>query len=391
MYGWEFPPLNQGGLGVACHGIVHGLVQHGLKVNLVLPSTERIASQGFEVTDASKTLSVKTIKVPSALKAYQDSASYSHQLQTLKNKKTFSSDLFGEVNNYRQSASEIAKKVEHDVIHAHDWLTYPAAIEAKKISKKPLITHIHATEIDRSGDGAHPHIYEIERMGFEAADKIVAVSEYTKRKIIEHYHIPAEKIAVIHNAVSRQYAQVQQKNFCHSSKKVLFLGRITMQKGPEYFLHAAKKVLELEPDTLFIMAGDGDMMARMIHLSIDLNIHKNILFTGFLRGKDIDQAFKNADLFVMPSVSEPFGLVALESIRNGTPVLISKQSGVGEVLPNSLKVDFWDTHEMANKIIAALRYAPMMDDLRYLGGLDLNRISWEKQTLKLKDLYQSLT
>lgn len=390
MYGWEFPPLNQGGLGVACHGIVKGLVKNGLKVNLVLPTAEPIESQGFDVTDASISKNIKTIKVPSALKAYQDTQSYKHYLESLKDKAKYSPNLFAEVENYKQRAGKLAEDIEHDVIHAHDWLTYPAAVEAKKISNKPLIAHIHATEIDRSGDNPNPHIFEIERMGFEAADKIVAVSHYTKQKIVEHYNIPASKIVVVHNAISKDFERIQHDRFCEGQKKVLFLGRITMQKGPEYFLHAAKKVLEVEPDTLFIMAGDGDMMARMIHLAIELDIQENVIFTGFLRGADIDRAFQNADLLVMPSVSEPFGLVALEAIHNGTPVLVSKQSGVTEVVPNCLRADFWDIHELANKIAAGLRYEPMMSDLRHLGGLDLEKVTWEQQTAKLKDLYHSL-
>lgn len=388
MYGWEFPPKNQGGLGVACEGIVKGLLNHGVNIHLVLPTAEGVSSQGFSITDLST--SSKKISINSSLKAYLNAAQYFEYVSTLKNKQ-YGRDIFEEVERYKLAAGSVAEKVEHDIIHAHDWLTYPAAIEAKRISGKPFVAHIHATEIDRSGENPHPVIFAIEKLAFETADKIIAVSEYTKRKIVHHYKIPGNKISVVHNAVTKEFKKVQTEHFSPDKKKVLFLGRITMQKGPEYFLYAAKKVLELEPETLFIMAGDGDMMGRMIHLAIDLGIHQNVLFTGFLRGTDIDRAFQSANLFVIPSVSEPFGIVALESIKNGTPVLISKQSGASEVIPNMLKVDFWDVDEMANKMIAALRYEPMTDDLKYLSRRDLEKLSWEKQGKKIKDIYQEMT
>lgn len=387
MYGWEFPPKNQGGLGVACEGIVKGIINHGINVHLVLPSAEGVSSRGFNVTDLSS--GSKKISVKSSLKAYMDTAQYFEYVSTLKNKQ-YGKDIFEEVERYKSLAGKLAEEIDHDIIHAHDWLTYPAAMEAKKISGKPFIAHIHATEIDRSGDNPHPVIFAIEKLAFENADRIIAVSEYTKRKIVQHYKIHGNKISVVHNAVAKEFKKLQTENFSPDKKKVLFLGRITMQKGPEYYLYAAKKVLELEPETLFIMAGDGDMMARMIHLSIDLGIHKNVLFTGFLRGTDIDRAFQSADLFVAPSVSEPFGIVALESIKNGTPVLISKQSGVSEVIPNMLRVNFWDVDEMANKIVSALRYEPMSNDLKYLAKRDLEKLSWEKQGEKIKSIYHEI-
>jgi glycosyltransferase involved in cell wall biosynthesis len=388
MYGWEFPPKNQGGLGVACEGIVKGLLNHGINVHLVLPTAEGVSTQGFSVTDISN--SSKKISIKSSLKAYLDTAQYLEYISTLKNKQ-YGRNIFEEVERYKTAAGSLAKEIEHDIIHAHDWLTYPAAMEAKRISGKPFVAHIHATEIDRSGENPHPAIFAIEKLAFEMADRIIAVSEYTKRKIVQHYKIPGNKISVVHNAVTKEFKKIQTEQFSPDKKKVLFLGRITMQKGPEYFLYAAKKVLELEPETLFIMAGDGDMMGRMIHLAIELGIHQNVLFTGFLRGTDIDRAFQSANLFVIPSVSEPFGIVALESIKNGTPVLISKQSGASEVIPNMLRVDFWDIDEMANKIIAALRYEPMTDDLKYLSGRDLEKLSWEKQGEKIKDIYNEMT
>ncbi len=390
MYGWEFPPKNSGGLGVACHGIVHGLLDNNTEVNLVLPYMASQSQGKFQIINSSPTL--KKYRIASTISAYQTPKTH---LETyINNKNTgqlYSSDLFTEVKRYQHEAGSIAKDVDHDVIHAHDWMTYPAAIEAKKHSGKPFIAHIHATEKDRSGENPHPLIHQIEKMGFEHADQIIAVSEFTKQKIIEHYQVDPTKIVVIHNAVANKFAQRTTHQFRQGQNTVLFLGRITMQKGPEYYLGAAKRVLELEPQTNFLMAGSGDMMAQMINYSIELGIEKNVIFTGFLRGQDIDRAFQSADVFVMPSVSEPFGIAALEAIANGTPVIVSKQSGVNEVIPNMLNVDFWDTEEMANKIIAVLRNPALQNTLREHATHDLQSLDWSKQAKKIKDLYHNLS
>ncbi|MBD3327978.1 glycosyltransferase [Candidatus Peregrinibacteria bacterium] len=390
MYGWEFPPFNSGGLGVACEGIVNGLLRHNTKIHLVLPRAPQMKSENFNIVDLSSNEDIEFTEINCPVLAYEGEHHYTQNLVNIKNASMYGSDLFQEVERYSQLAGPMAAKHDHDIIHAHDWLTYKAAINGKKISKKPFVAHIHATELDRSGENPNPYIFELEKMGFEHADKIIAVSDYTKRKIVQHYKIPASKIEVVHNAVTKNFKQYQTKNFKESAKKVLFLGRVTMQKGPEYFLQAAAKVARFLPETVFLMAGTGDMLGRMIHLTHDLGIDRNVLFTGFLRGADIDRAFQNADLFVMPSVSEPFGLVALESIQNGTPVLVSNQSGVSEVIPNMLKVDFWDTDEMANKIVATLKYEPMNHDLINLSKRDLNNLEWHDQALKIKNIYTTL-
>lgn len=387
MFGWEFPPRNQGGLGVACHGIVNGLVEEGVKVHLVLPSAEGIKSSKFKIHDASKKL-IK-VKIDSSLLAYCTPETYKSLVES-ENYGIYGKDLFGEVERYKHKAGRFGAVVEHDIIHAHDWMTYPAAIEAKKYSGKPLVMHIHATEFDRSGVGLNQYIYEIEKMGFEHADKIIAVSEYTKQKVVEHYGIDPDKIVVIHNATTQKFSDMQVSDFNKDRKNVLFLGRVTMQKGPEYFVRAARKVVDFEPDVNFIMAGDGDMLGRVINEALDLGLEHHMIFTGFLRGEDVDKAFQNADLFVMPSVSEPFGLVALESIQNGTPVLVSNQAGVSEVIPNMLRVDFWDVDEMANKIIMALRYPEIREELTNRSKQDLAGHTWRKQASKIKDLYHTL-
>ncbi len=392
MYGWEFPPKNKGGLGVACKGIVDGLLNHNVDIHLVLPNSESSNHGQLQITSTSEKIFSKTY-IHSSLEPYSSTNSPKvsqtfHKVN--ESKEIYSQNLFEEVEKYKHSAGSLAKKVKHDVIHAHDWMTYPAAIKAKEHSGKPLVTHIHATEIDRCGKNPNPLIHEIEKLGFEHADKIIAVSEFTKKKIIEHYKIPAEKIEVVHNSIIKEFQDHQRTAYLKNKKNVLFLGRITMQKGPEYFIKAASRVLEIEPTVNFIMAGDGDMLGQMVTLSHELKIQDNIIFTGFLRGNDIDKAFQSADVFVMPSVSEPFGLVALEAIHNGTPVIMSKQSGVAETIPNSLKVDFWDTDEIANQILMTLKYQALSNELTKMSKHDLNRLSWHGQTKKIKDIYHTI-
>jgi len=404
MYGWEFPPKNQGGLGVACEGIVNGLLDNGLKVHLVLPSSQYSSSNGnLQITDASKVTTetvegkLKSSKINSGLLAYQSTETYQQYIKRITSKESksqeknlYGRDLFEEVDRYAHVAGSIGAVEDHDVIHAHDWMTYPAAIMAKHHSGKPMVAHIHATEFDRTGGNPNQHVYDIEKLGFEHADKIIAVSELTKNKIIEHYGIPGHKIEVVHNALSKRVSDFFRDAYKQFEKTVLFLGRMTMQKGPDYFLKAAKKVLEYEDDVKFVMAGDGDMMGQVINQAHELGIERHIIFTGFLRGAEIDKAYQTADIFIMPSISEPFGLTALEAIKNGTPVLISKQSGAAEVLKNVLKVDFWDTDEMANKIITLLRHDPLAETLKDHSKNDLDRLDWKKQTEQIKSIYHTL-
>jgi len=258
-------------------------------------------------------------------------------------------------------AKFIAREEEHDIIHAHDWMTYQAAINAKKTSKKPLVVHLHATEFDRTGGNPDPRISHVEWQGLKEADKVITNSNYSKENIITHYKIPADKIDVVHWGIDD--AEIPKYDV-KKDKTVLFLGRMTIQKGPDYFIEVAKKVLDYEPHTKFIVVGDGDMLPKIINRTAELDIADKVTFTGALAGDDVHKAFQTADLYVMPSVSEPFGLVALESLKNGTPILISKQSGVSEVIKNALKTDFWDLNEMTNKIVAVLRHQALQEELR---------------------------
>lgn len=303
----------------------------------------------------------------------------------------YEGDLMGQIHRYARLAVELAEVEDFDVIHAHDWMTFPAGMAVAAHTHKPLVVHVHSTEFDRSGENVNQQVYDIERAGMHCAGKVVCVSHLTKRICEHHYAIPAEKIDVVYNAVDLPESNgFAMSPIRRDEKIVLFLGRITMQKGPEYFLMAAKKVVEKFGKVRFVIAGSGDMIRRCIQLAADLNLGRHVTFTGFLRGPDVDRIFEMADLYVMPSVSEPFGIAPLEAMSHNVPVLISKQSGVSEVLTHVLKVDFWDIDEMANKILAVLRHEPLQATLRQHAQFELQKLSWSDSAAKLKDIYQSL-
>jgi glycogen(starch) synthase len=290
----------------------------------------------------------------------------------------YSGDLVGDADRYARLVVALARHERFDVVHAHDWLTYPAGIAIAGVTGKPLVVHVHSTEFDRSGDNIHQQLYDIERRGMHMADRVIAVSEFTKSICVERYGVAVSKVDVVYNGIDRDADQPEPGAQISSKDKiVLFLGRITMQKGPEYFIAAAKRVLEKIKNVKFVVAGSGDMTTRMIELAAQMGIGSKVLFTGFLRGRDVERVFGMADCYVMPSVSEPFGISALEAVHHDVPVIISKQSGVSEVLTHVLKVDFWDTDEMANKIVAVLRHPPLSQTLREHGPFELRRLTWE--------------
>ncbi|MFH1682845.1 MAG: glycosyltransferase family 4 protein, partial [Candidatus Woesearchaeota archaeon] len=342
MFGWEFPPNNQGGLGTACEGLVKGLTAQGKEVILVLPEKQESSIPGLKIVSPH----LKRISVNSLLQAYHTEESYSSSYKRNKGS-LYGNNLFSEVERYAQAIEEVVREEEFDLIHAHDWLTYKAGLKAKQLSGKPLIVHVHATEFDRTGgNGINQFVYIIEKEGMEKADLVITVSNFTKNKVIEHYGIPAEKIRVVHNAVAFNDNQFRGEfNTFKREPLVLFLGRITLQKGPDYFLDTAKRILELRKNINFVMAGRGDMEEQMIEQAAALGLSDKFLFAGFLRGAEIDRMYQMADVYVMPSVSEPFGITPLEAMRNDVPVIISKQSGVSEVITHCLKVDFWDVDE----------------------------------------------
>ncbi len=304
----------------------------------------------------------------------------------------YSGNLFAEVERDAALASEIVREESFDVVHAHDWMTFPAAMAVAGITGKPLVVHMHSTEFDRSGVHVDQRIYDIERRGMRDAPRVIAVSHLTKNQITQMYGIDPTNVEVVYNAIdiSNGHFDPEQASIHNGEKIVLFLGRLTLQKGPEYFLAAAKKVLEVMDNVKFIMAGSGDMVRRTIEMASAMGIGHKVLFTGFLRGGDIEKVFKMADLYVMPSVSEPFGIAPLEAMSHDVPVIISKQSGVSEVLTHALKVDFWDITEMANKIIAVLRHPPLAKTLRQHGSFEVRRLSWVDAARQCVGVYEQV-
>jgi glycosyltransferase involved in cell wall biosynthesis len=419
MLGWEFPPFISGGLGTACYGLTKALDQLGQEVTFVLPKmVESTYATHVKLLSPNSWMSstsflfnefknVRFHAISSALQPYSTPDSYRRQIEEALRQKQkaldanfsgagqinigddYSRDMYTEVHRYAALAVELAKNEEFDIVHAHDWMTYPAAIAVAAISGKPLIVHIHSTEFDRSGEHVNQMIYDIERQGMERASKIIAVSHYTRSTVIDRYGINGENVEVVYNGVERNGSwSLAETGIDKDEKIVLFLGRITMQKGPEYFLHAAKKVLELMDDVKFVMVGSGDMMHRSIEMAAELGIGHKVLFTGFLRGEDVQKIYQMADLYVMPSVSEPFGIAPLEALNHDVPVIISKQSGVSEVLTHALKVDFWDTDEIANKIIAVLKYPPLQETLANHGNFEVRKLRWKDAALKCVRIYQ---
>ena len=391
MFGWELPPHNSGGLGVACYNLARALCEKNTEVIFVLPQKcDDISSDHFRVIFASD--AVKVVGIRSPLIPYLTAERYT-ELLARGELGSFGDTLKDEVMRYGAEAKRIAQHERFDVIHAHDWLSFPAGVAAKRVSGKPLIAHVHATEFDRTGgQGVNPEVYEIEKWGMEQADKVVAVSRFTKEVIVAKYGIASEKVEVVHNAVDNAIAcGGNTLPFSLSGKSiVLFVGRMTLQKGPDYFVAAARKVLEQEKNVVFVMAGDGDMYHAVIEQAARLGLAEHFLFTGFLRGGELTQLYRAADIFVMPSISEPFGLTALEAQKNRAPVLISRQTGVGEVLSHCLKVDFWDVDEMAAKILAVVRYKELGQCLSDNGYQEVSRFSWGAVAEQCIRLYRSL-
>jgi glycogen synthase len=423
MLGWEFPPFITGGLGTACYGLTKAMDQLGIHVTFVLPKIveSRYTTHVKLLTPSSQALeasfpfgelkNVKFRTIDSPLQPYSTPDVYRRRIEEILKQKqkmhgdTISSasqligpidyacDMYNEVHRYAALAAELAKTEEFDIVHAHDWMTYPAGIVVAAISGKPLVVHVHSTEFDRSGEHVNQMIYNIERQGMERASKVIAVSFYTRSIIIGRYGISGEKVEVVHNGVERNNNNdwsLDETGIEKDEKIVLFLGRITMQKGPEYFLRAAQKVLEVMDDVKFVMAGSGDLMHRAVEMAAELGIGQKVLFTGFLRGEDVQKIYKMADLYVMPSVSEPFGIAPLEALNHDVPVIISKQSGVSEVLTHALKVDFWDVNEIANKIVAVLKYPPLQVTLRDQGSFEVRKLRWKDSAAKCVKIYEEM-
>ncbi|MDE5869911.1 MAG: glycosyltransferase family 4 protein, partial [Muribaculaceae bacterium] len=300
-------------------------------------------------------------------------------------------NILEEINNYSIVAGVIARTVDFDIIHSHDWLTYPAGIHAKNVTGKPLVIHVHASEFDRSRGKPNPTVFAIEKDGMMNADHIITVSELTRRTVIDKYGIDPAKVTTVHNAVIPLSDELLNLEKRESKDKVItFLGRITMQKGPEYFVEAAAKVLQKNKNVRFVMAGGGDMEAAMIKLAAKRGIADRFHFTGFLRGKEVYQMFRDSDVYVMPSVSEPFGISPLEAMEMGVPSIISKQSGCAEILENVIKTDYWDIDAMADAMHALISYPALHNTLRDRGIEEIHQITWEKAGKKVIDIYKDV-
>lgn len=438
MFGWEFPPHISGGLGSACEGIVRALIQKGTQVLFVLPklgaekgdhghgltmfsasgtrvpSDPALRDETFRTANAYWKENLRIEMVDSLLMAYLTPQYYEHAYIEYMRKMGYSEerrrellaggedvlslhggygrDLLSEVYKYSLAGQAIAKANDFDVIHAHDWMAYPAGILAKKATGKPLVVHVHATEADRSGSSMNDQIAHIEWEGMTQADKVVAVSHFTKDLIMRVYRVPESKIVVVHNAVSRKDAHhIYHPDKPQDEKQVLFMGRVTFQKGPDYFVEAARLVLQAMPNVRFVMAGTGDMLLPMVSRVAKYRIGRRFTFTGFLKGDEVERMYAASDLYVMPSVSEPFGIAPLEAMVYDVPVLMSKQSGVSEVVNNALKVDFWDVRKMADRICAVLSYPALARFMVRNCQEELKNIRWENAANKLNAVYADLT
>lgn len=421
MFGWEFPPHITGGLGTACFGMTKGLMKNGVEVLFVVPKEYGDESQeAVRLINASDiTIDVKRkelqefwknityLEVNSILVPYVGPEAFDYVVDKMESNEVLSEDsiynanykfsgkygtnLLEEVSRYALVGAQIATESQFDLIHAHDWLTYPAGVAAKKASGKPLVVHMHATEFDRSGENINTQVYDIERTGMEAADRVIAVSNLTRNIVIERYGIDPSKVYTVHNAVEPTDREEFQAYDRHVKEKIVtFLGRVTFQKGPEYFIEAAYKVYQKDKNVRFVMAGTGDLLEKMIRRVAKLRMSSRFHFTGFLKGENVDRMFAMSDVYVMPSVSEPFGISPLEAMRSNVPVVISKQSGVAEVLQHALKVDFWDVNAMADAIYALLHYKSLSKAFSTYGATEVDNLKWENAARHIKTIYQQI-
>ncbi|MDQ2869417.1 MAG: glycosyltransferase family 4 protein [Acidobacteriota bacterium] len=407
MFGWEFPPYVTGGLGVASAGLVGGLLETGTEVVLVLPHHPFAAGHPLlSIVDSGevaasddrphrKRFLLRLRRVPSLLRPYLTDTSYREDLAAARETGTtfrglYGPDLATEVLRYAEVAGRIARRERFDVIHAHDWLTYLAGIEARRASGRPLAVHVHATEFDRSPMGGNTFVSETERLGVSTADRVIAVSRYTADTVAERYGVPRERIRVVHNAIDA-HESVGAWEVSEHDPLVLFAGRITWQKGPQFFVDAAALVAREIPNVRFAVAGSGDRLRPMMDRVASHGIERHFLFTGFLPPAELDRLYARADVYVMPSVSEPFGLTALEALRHGTPAIVSRNAGVSEVVRNILRVDFGDTSDLASKILSVLLFRPLSDALGAGGRGEVARLSWKDAALKCVEIYNELS
>ena len=398
MIGWEYPPYIVGGLGRVCYHLTKELCKKGMEIIFITPHPIAKKESGIRFLSPN----LKVIGIKSRLTPYSYSLQQFSIFGDIKNN-IYGGNLLEEVRKFTKECEKIIKEEDFDIIHCHDWMTFEAGILAKRIKNKPLVLHVHTTEFDRCcGMWINEEVYNIEKRGFEEADKIIAVSNFMKERIVKFYNVDESKIEVIHNAVlaSHEEKNIKEKSIKEireyikeekNKKVVLYLGRVTLHKGPDYFLKAAKIVSDFHKDVIFILAGIGDLLPKMIDLACELGIGDKVVFTGYVKEEKLKDIYGLADVYVMPSVSEPFGITALEAALNGTPVILTKNSGAKEVLRNSMLVDFWDVNEMANKILAVLNYNVLKETLAENAKKDALKITWSMQAEKIiENVYSKL-
>jgi len=433
MFTWEFPPFISGGLGMACYGMVQSLLKLGIKIDLVLPTKELVYFT-LETTEDADKMPVRYLE-QNKQKEYEllkftslkerldyigitshpesyiqmndisnyfkvvDKSEVTDRFEVTTSEKLLEDviinligdeDLIRKVQEYTIRAQKIAKVLKYDLIHSHDWLCYAAGMLAKKISQKPLIVHIHATEFDRAGGPGDERIHKIEYGGMTFADRVIAVSQYTAQMIMSRYKIDSGRIRIVHNAFTMQTFIDDRKVRLFKGTTILFLGRITLQKGPDYFLEVAHKVLQAHPQARFIVAGTGDMSRKLLRKSAGLKLKNKFLFTGFLNRKQVEFILKASDIYVLPSVSEPFGIAPLEAMAYGVTSIISKQSGVAEVVNHAFKIDFWDTDRMAETINYLIENPEICQKIGQEGKQEVNHILWDEAAEKIRKVYSSV-
>ncbi|MDD4635986.1 MAG: glycosyltransferase family 4 protein [Bacteroidales bacterium] len=413
MFGWEFPPHILGGLGTASFGLTRGMaMQSDMDITFVIPKPYGDEDQSFlkiigacnvpvnwrDVNYDQVKRKIGNTMAPELYYKLRDhiyadfSSIYTNELGCIGFSGRYPDNLLEEINNYSICAGVIARAADFDVIHSHDWLTYPAGIHAKMVTGKPLVIHVHATDFDRSRGNVNPQVFAIEKNGMDYADHIITVSNLTRDIVINKYHVDPRKVTTVHNAVEPVSKEIQNiiPNKNPKEKVVTFLGRITMQKGPEYFVEAAARVLERSKNIRFVMAGSGDKMVEMIDLAARRKISDRFHFTGFLKGKQVYEMLKSSDVYVMPSVSEPFGISPLEAMQVSVPTIISKQSGCAEILMNAIKLDYWDIDGMADAIYSICTYPDMAEFLQKEGKNEVDNIKWEYAGNRVRAIYEKV-
>lgn len=404
MLGWEFPPIHSGGLGVATKNIAMSLAKRGVPICFALPNfvyskikKAGATEQDFELAACDSEMSLELVRIKSMIaspyatvESYQETVNTHHGAD--REASLYGGNLYAEIDRYAHEMAKLAEKRPFSLVHGHDWITFPAAMKVKSKQKIPFVAHVHATEMDRTGGNPNQEIYDRERHGLEKADGVITVSGYTKSILEKHYGIPADKIRVVHNGAEQIAArQAYTFNRFKEVKNVLFLGRLTLQKGPDWLIKIARRVLHKDRNVRFLIAGTGGMLPEILKEIAHAGLSQHIIPLGFVDEAAREEIFRQTDCYIMPSVSEPFGLSAIEAAQRGIPVIMSKQSGAREVLSNCLAADFWDVEKMAHYILAALHYSALHRQLAHKGADEVKRLTWDGQVEKMHDLYRELS